>query len=122
MMFAHVALTISHMLGVEPVQEGIWFSPLTADHHTLPGLIPEVITKGSGVALPLPCSLHFKVLPIQQDEPPCKRNSHRCNTLSHKSLSYSYMTNTYMRTCSKYNSSNVGLGSDILSGCVTLGS
>ena len=96
MMFA---LTISHMLGVEPVQEGIRFSPLTTDHHILPGLVPEVIAKGSGVALPLPCSLHFKTLPIQQDEPPCKRNGHRRNTVSHKSLSYNYMTKTYMRMC-----------------------
>ena len=95
-MSAHVALTISHMLGVEPMQEGIRFSPLTADHHILPGLIPEVIAKGSGVVLPLPRSLHFKALPIQQNEPPCKGNGHRCNIVLQKSLNYSYMANTYM--------------------------
>lgn len=95
-MCAHLALTISHVLGVEPVQEGIRFSPLTADHHILPGLVPEVIAKGSGVVLPLPRSLHFKALPIQQNEPPCKGNGHRCNIVLQKSLNYSYMANTYM--------------------------
>ena len=96
MMCAHVALTISHVLGVEPMQEGIRFSPLTADHHILPGLVPEVIAKGSGVGLPLPRSLHFKALPIQQNEPPFKGNGHRCNIVLQKSLHYSYMANKYM--------------------------
>ena len=50
------------------MEEGVGLSPLTADRHILPGLVPEVIAEGRGVSFLLPLPLDLKVLPIQQDE------------------------------------------------------
>ena len=50
------------------MEEGVGLSPLTADHHILPGLVPEVVAEGRGVSFLLPRPLDLKALPIQQDE------------------------------------------------------
>ena len=75
-------LTISHVLRVEPVEEGVGLSPLTADHHVLPGLVPEVVAKGGGVTFLLPRPLDLKGLPIQQDESTYRKRSHGIRTSS----------------------------------------
>ena len=75
-------LTISHVLRVEPVEEGVGLSPLTADHHVLPGLVPEVVAKGGGVTFLLPRPLDLKGLPIQQDESTYRKRSHDICTSS----------------------------------------
>ena len=61
-------VTFCDMRWVESMQEGVWFTPLTADHHIVSRLVPEVVSKGGGVTGSLPVALHLECIPIHQQK------------------------------------------------------
>ena len=57
--------TLSDMSRVEALQEGVWLSPLTAQHHVVSGLVPEVVPKGRGILTGLPHPSNVKGASVQ---------------------------------------------------------
>ena len=54
------------MLGIKTTLDGPGCSPLSTDHHVVPGLVPEVVSKGCRSVLP--GSLHSKGLAVKEHE------------------------------------------------------
>lgn len=63
-------LTRCHVSRVKAVGQGFGGAPLGADHHVVPGLVPEVVAEGRSFARMLPVPQHLEGLAVQQDEAP----------------------------------------------------
>ena len=64
------------MRRVESFEENIWFTPFTADHHIVPGLVPEVVPKCSGITWSFPISNNSEIVPVQENKTACGKTVH----------------------------------------------
>ena len=70
-----ITKTFSYVGRVKSSEEGVWPAPLTADHHVVAGLIPEVVAERRTSIFALPVSNYVKSLSVQENESTC---THQC--------------------------------------------